>query len=655
MGVITKTLEDLQREVDSLRLRVAELEDERRVMSAPESHARVEGMLRDSEERLRLAIETSKIGVWDWDIYRNAVSWTESLYQLHGITHEQFGGTVESFSSLVHADDRERVELAIQGALRRNEPYEIEFRAVRPDGKVIWLFTNARVLHDTSGAPVRMIGATLDITRSKQSEEAIRESEWRFRSLADSAPTMIWMTNLDGCEFVNRECLRYLGMLGDAVARDIDMRAYVHPVDRDAFAASVDTLLRDGTSYSAQLRLLRHDGTYRWMQAVAVPRYSLEGIIGYTGSFTDVDDIKRIEQALRKAEQQLRTVTDLMRTSVARCSADWRFIWVNPSYAARYNLAPEDIEGKPVPEILGEEGCETIRPYVERVLSGEYVEYELPIKLHRIGECWIRASYAPTTDAGGNVDGWVAVVSDITQQKEMEIALQASHDELEARVQERTMLLRELALELTEAERRERKRLARVLHDDLQQLLVAVKMHVGFARSDPEPAACLDEVQRLLNDAIASCRSLAVGLSPPALRDSDLPDAMEWLAGHMLDQHGLRVNVSLAGALPALPEDTRAFLYDIARELLFNVVKHAGVGEANIAIRAKDGRIALEVSDKGNGCDSISLQRAGRDSIGLFSIRERVAGLGGTFEAEGARKAGCRICVALPIPADQQS
>ncbi|HRI87581.1 MAG TPA: hypothetical protein PK869_04925, partial [Candidatus Hydrogenedentes bacterium] len=66
MGVITKTLEDLQREVDSLRLRVAELEDERRVMSAPESHARVEGMLRDSEERLRLAIETSKIGVWDW-------------------------------------------------------------------------------------------------------------------------------------------------------------------------------------------------------------------------------------------------------------------------------------------------------------------------------------------------------------------------------------------------------------------------------------------------------------------------------------------------------------------------------------------------------------------------------------------------------------
>src|SRR5207253_1876519 len=108
--------------------------------------------LAENEERLRLATQTGKVGVWDWDIREDHISWTESLYGMHGITEGEFGGTVESFTALVHPDDRPFVADAITAALDGGAPYELEFRALRPDGRIAWLFTNAIVLSDKQGA-----------------------------------------------------------------------------------------------------------------------------------------------------------------------------------------------------------------------------------------------------------------------------------------------------------------------------------------------------------------------------------------------------------------------------------------------------------------------------------------------------------------------
>jgi PAS domain S-box-containing protein len=134
--------------------------------------------LRENEERLRLATQTGKVGIWDWDIPANRVSWTDSLYAIHGVTREQFTGTVESFSTLVHPEDRLRVHQAIERSLAGRTNYEMEMRAVRPDGQIIWLFTSAMVLR-VDGQPYRMIGATVDISGSKRAEAALREADRR--------------------------------------------------------------------------------------------------------------------------------------------------------------------------------------------------------------------------------------------------------------------------------------------------------------------------------------------------------------------------------------------------------------------------------------------------------------------------------------------
>jgi PAS domain S-box-containing protein len=142
-----------------------------------------EQQLRASEERLRLATQTGKVGIWEWDIAANRVSWSDSLFGIHGIDKEQFEATVEGFAALVHPDDRELVAKSIDSSLTEGAPYEIKFRSIKPNGEIIWIFTDARVLR-LHGKPVSMIGATMDITELTRAENALRHAH---QQLADRA------------------------------------------------------------------------------------------------------------------------------------------------------------------------------------------------------------------------------------------------------------------------------------------------------------------------------------------------------------------------------------------------------------------------------------------------------------------------------------
>jgi len=142
-----------------------------------------EKMLRASEERFRIATRAGKVGVWDWDIVHNRISWSESLYAIHGVKPEAFNATLESYAALIHPEDSSRVSEKIARCLETGEAYEIEFRILRPDGQIVWIFTDGTVIHE-GGQPVRMIGATVDITAHKHLEEALRQSERKLRDHA---------------------------------------------------------------------------------------------------------------------------------------------------------------------------------------------------------------------------------------------------------------------------------------------------------------------------------------------------------------------------------------------------------------------------------------------------------------------------------------
>jgi signal transduction histidine kinase len=239
------------------------------------------------------------------------------------------------------------------------------------------------------------------------------------------------------------------------------------------------------------------------------------------------------------------------------------------------------------------------------------------------------------------------------QLQQLNSTLEARVAERTAQAERRTRQLRSLAAELTLAEQRERQRVAQVLHDDLQQLLAAAKFRVGMLgrQLPPGPPSPLQELNTILDDSIRSCRSLCLELSPPVLYHGSFAEALHWLANWMRERHGLQVTLQVQDAAEVGAKDLRILLFQCARELLFNVVKHAGVKEARLTFAAAaDQRIELCIVDAGRGFDPAAL--AARDDLGgtfgLFSIRERLRHVGGVLALESQPGHGTRICLSLP-------
>jgi signal transduction histidine kinase len=247
-----------------------------------------------------------------------------------------------------------------------------------------------------------------------------------------------------------------------------------------------------------------------------------------------------------------------------------------------------------------------------------------------------------------------------TKQRRTDAALRRCIRDLEKRLDEQTRelqkrdhQLRALAGELTLAEQRERRRLAEVLHDHLQQLLVGARFRVvmltGIENTVLRRAA--QEVEELLAESIEATRSLTAELSPPILREQGLSAGLTWLAEWMKDRHHLLVDLTVDLGLTPASEDVGALLFESVRELLFNVVKHARVRSAQVNLcRVKDNELQITVSDRGVGFDAASVNPPGfsRGGFGLFSISERLSLMGGRVEIETSPGRGTRVRLMAP-------
>ena len=210
--------------------------------------------------------------------------------------------------------------------------------------------------------------------------------------------------------------------------------------------------------------------------------------------------------------------------------------------------------------------------------------------------------------------------------------------------------LRALASELTLTEQRERRRLAQVLHDNLQQMLVAAKMKVKRAKTktrDDELSRALRGIDDLLDQSITESRSLTIELSPPVLFDRGLVGGLEWLARQFQEKHQLPVALDLDADGEPADEPLRIFLFQAARELLFNTVKHAQAQSAQMCLTREDeDRLRLTVVDDGQGFDPVQAKHDDTLSgFGLFSIRERLELMGGRLEIFSASGLGTKMVV----------
>ena len=230
-------------------------------------------------------------------------------------------------------------------------------------------------------------------------------------------------------------------------------------------------------------------------------------------------------------------------------------------------------------------------------------------------------------------------------------ATRAMAEELERRVAQRTEQLHVLASDLEAVEERERRQVARDLHDDLGQTLAAARIRLATLCDDPRPdvQSRAREVGSLIDEASRSIRSLAAQLAPAVLNELGITAALDWLGEEIERTFSLNVTVVDDGSPKPLDQDARSILYRAVRELLINVAKHAGTDSAVVESECRDGIVLIRVSDKGRGYAADQVAAGPHRGLGLISVKERLSLIGGTADIRTTLGGGTQAVLTVPL------
>ncbi len=357
-------------------------------------------------------------------------------------------------------------------------------------------------------------------------------------------------------------------------------------------------------------------------------------------------------QPPRERSATLDAFLDHSLTPLVILDRNFNFVRVNDAYARACQMRVEDLAGRshfdfyPQPENheIFQSVLRTALPFHADAKPLDFADHP------EWGTTYWNWDLTPLLDEQGNVELLLLAMEDVTRRHQAQRQLATLNCQLRRRADQ----LQAMALEIHQAEQRERRRLAILLHDNLQQSLAGAKLSLTAARKRARDTAVKDslsQVDNLLSDSMEASRVLAMDLSPPIVYEADLAAALEWLGRQMKSMHGVSVEVRVEETLAEPVEPLRVFLFTAARELLLNVARHSQAQHASVRLAGRGDSVELTVADKGTGFDPAAIRTAGGSSggFGLFSIAQRVDLLGGSLTIDSAPGRGSTVVLTAPL------
>jgi PAS domain S-box-containing protein len=518
-----------------------------------------------------------------------------------------------------------------------------------------------------SGGRVRgFVALVTDVSEMRGAERALRASERMLAESQAAAHVGSWEATLGEnpatCSLRwSDETYRIFGFEPGSV--EIDYGRFlgsIHPDDREVVTATADAGIEQGGRFEKEYRIVRPDGAVRVIHAwTNVERDATGRVSRLLGTSQDITERRLAEREIRQTREQLQLVVDATPALIARYDRDCRLVWANRSYAARFGLKPEDLVGKHLRELVGEEAIASIEPGIARVLAGETLEQEAEVSYPTMGRRSMHFVAAPTFDVRGAPDGCVAVITDNTHRRALE--------------RERESALQELK----EADRQKDEFLAMLSHElrnPLAPILTAVEVLRLSDPNDGETAATFRDVierqvahmKRLLDDLLdvsrvsrgkIELRRELLELAPLLQR------AVEVSRPHMAEKDQ-RLSVTSPSA-PVLVDADPVRLVQVFGNLLNNAAKYSERGGSiEVELAVEDREAVVRVRDHGVGMSPELLERAfdlfvqdtrafdraqGGMGIGLTMVRSLVNMHGGQVHAfsDGPGR-GCEMVVRLP-------
>lgn len=376
-----------------------------------------ERKLIDSEARLKQAQHTAHIGNWELDLVANRLYWSDEIYRIFEIDPAGFSPSYESFLNAIHPEDRNAVSLAYTRSLETKEPYEIIHRLRMVDGRVKWVSERCDTTFDAMGRPLRSVGTVQDITAHQLAENALRESEARFRAVTQSANDAI--VTADGAGNIvgwNRGAEIVFGyneseVVGQPLTMLMPSRFRAH------HQAGMARMRTDGKSHAVgkgplELIGLRKDGSEFPLEMSLSGWESPSGRY-FTGIIRDVAERKQVEQEKNQLRYRQQALLDAIQESTFLIARDGTLLLVNEVGARRLGSSPMELAGKNIYDIFPPHIAAARRERFEQILrSGLPQTFED----QRDGRHFLSAIY-PIRDAADEVSSFAVYAADVTQQR----------------------------------------------------------------------------------------------------------------------------------------------------------------------------------------------------------------------------------------------
>ena len=410
-----------------------------------------------------------------------------------------------------------------------------------------------------------------------------------------------------------------------------------HPAVIGAGAAALVALL--GTNVVAFIRGMESP----WLLGTVIVTDML--VIG-VGIVVGTREVLIAERRTEASQTRLAAIVDSAMDAIVTVDEAQKIVLFNRAAEQVFRIRREQILGAPLDRLIPARFRPAHRDHIEQfgrtgVTSRRMGDVTTlwALRADSDEEFPIEASISQALEDGRRY--YTVILRDITVRKQAENALLASQREL-----------RELSARVLEAREDEKARIARELHDELGQLLTALKMDLSWVRErvpESELTPKLDEMGRLLDQTVASTRRISADLRPLMLDDLGLADAASWLVDDFGKRYGIASRIELPGdgALENMPKSTATAVYRAIQESLTNIARHAGAKNARVVIAAENGSLEVEVEDDGRGIAPEDLAKA--RSLGLKGMRERIAFLGGSFEVARAPRGGTRLRIKVPL------
>jgi PAS domain S-box-containing protein len=530
-------------------------------------------------------------------------------------------------------------------------------------------YTNAwyRMTAFPSEEGITVIGT--DITERKKAEDALRTSEQRLQRVLETDAVGVLFFDAAGTLIQANDV--FLNMTGytrkQLAQRELTWQSMTPPEWIKESEAQIERFALTGRIGPYEKEYLKADGSRCWM--LFAGRDLGDGTIAEY--CIDITERKLAEEERQKAERRYHIVGEVIPFGVWESDVEGNATYLSPLFLELTGQTLEEHRQSWQELIQADEANNLVQAWRECVKSGSLWDREFQVLGKDENYHAIHARGLPLYDPAGRLTSYVGINFDITEHKRVEKALRESekqlqvlNESLELKIEEKTSEVRRLAADLVIAVQRERHRISHILHDDLQQRIYAIQMQLTFLRNELNKVneAAQNEaldIEKQLNEVLEITRNLSIDLSPPILQDEGLTQAISWLASQMRQRYGLPIEVQADGPFIVPNEELQVLLFNCVRELLFNVVKHAGATRAMVVLQWLDDGLRIEVRDDGKGfpakleekqiAGEMSEEENFQLSFGLPTLRHQLSLFNSQMEIQSEPGAGTHVNIIVPI------